>query len=147
MKTGNFGAAFMIRPSFDLCICDLDFAEVLEFPSLIAAIRPFMTAGGTIVSYHFNQTTVELPADSLLSVGLAPQDTVRIYRTGFRAISKYLFATRQYTRLLALPVSIGLDLIATSIMLLSARLKVAQAQKLAAAAEFRRSVVIEVVVT
>jgi hypothetical protein len=147
MKTGNFGAAFMIRPSFDLCICDLDFAEVLEFPSLIAAIRPFMTAGGTIVSYHFNQTTVELPADSLLSVGLAPQDTVRIYRTGSRAISKYLFATRQYTRLLALPVSIGLDLIATSIMLLSARLKVAQAQKLAAAAEFRRSVVIEVVVT
>jgi hypothetical protein len=88
-----------------------------------------------------------LPADSLLSVGLAPQDTVRIYRTGSRAISKYLFATRQYTRLLALPVSIGLDLIATSLMFLSARLKVAQAQKLAAAAEFRRSVVIEVVVT
>ena len=82
MMTGNFAKAFKMPPKFDLCVCDLNLAELLEFPLVVAAIRPFMADRGIIIGFHMKENMAASPSDLVLTIGLFTDDFVRIQRTG-----------------------------------------------------------------
>jgi hypothetical protein len=159
MRTGHFRKAFATAPKFDLCICDLNFAELLEFPSLVAEIRPFMVTRGTIVAYHFNENSALLPPDSALVVGLIPKEANHIYRTGSRTIafllnglrhSKRLYHIRKYDKLfvflMRFALRVTVDSVATAVVLFATGFKFLVGHKQVPAADLRRSAVIKILV-
>src|ERR1700730_2780098 len=82
MTTGNFGKAFEESPRFDICICDLNLAELLEFPLVVAAVRPFMADRGIIVGFHLRQAFLAFPSDLALTTKWFSEEVIRVYRSG-----------------------------------------------------------------
>jgi hypothetical protein len=152
MRTGHFGKAFAVAPKFNLCIADLDFSELVEFPSLVAEIRPFMATGGTILGYHLNQNSALLPSDSELGTEQNPQDPNHIYRTGSQTIArlfyrvrycKHLYKSRKYTRLFLFLIKTPLAEVRRHFL---AGLKFLGEDEQLAARRLRKSIVIEITV-
>ena len=157
MRTGHFGKAFAVAPKFNICICDLDFGELLEFPSLLAEIRPFMAIGGTIVAYHFNKDSAVLPADSELAAEPSPKQIIHIYRTGSQTIARLLntlrwckrfYDSREFDKLfffvIRMAVSEVRSLAGSFVRYLTA-LKFFEGHKQLAAHILRKNIVIEIV--
>jgi hypothetical protein len=155
MMTGNFAKAFETPPKFDVCIWDLDFAELLEFPALVPAVRPFMAARGIIIGYHLNQTLSVLPSGLVPTAGLGAEDVARIHYTGswmsarvlasLRNIA-YVFASRQYHKLPALILkSAAVLAVATPIVLLTRGTEARPTRRPIAATNPGDSIVIEIV--
>jgi hypothetical protein len=82
MMTGNFAKAFETPPIFDICVCDLRFGELEEFPQLVAAVQPFMAEKGVIAGFHLNQSFLALRPDHVLPADFFTQDIVRIHQVG-----------------------------------------------------------------
>jgi len=150
MSTGNFAKAFATAPTFDLCICDLDYAELLELSSLVAVITPFMTARGTILAYHCNQVLAELPPDAALVTGVRRPGTVHIYRTGFWPATflvpflrraEYLYDTRKYLELSRSLLKVAIRIVVATPIILLRQFLVPQRSPL----HLRKSIVIQIV--
>jgi hypothetical protein len=82
MMTGNFAKAFETPPIFDICVCDLHFGELVEFPQLVAAVQCFMAEKGVIAGFHLNQSFLALLPDLVLPAEFFTQDVVRIHQVG-----------------------------------------------------------------
>jgi hypothetical protein len=156
MRTGNFAKTFANVPRFDLCVCDLDLTDLLEFSSTVAAIRPFMSAQARIVGYHFNLLATELPTDSALRIGLPGEDAIRIYRTGSEAAAllmrslmraKHLHQAGKYVALVVSLMRSALRIGLHPVILLARRWKIGRGEKTPFRPDLRKSVIIEIVVT
>jgi hypothetical protein len=64
MKMGSLGGTFVEPPQFDICICDLDFGDLLQFSEIDEAVRRFMRPGGTIIAFYLNLDVAVLPITS-----------------------------------------------------------------------------------
>jgi hypothetical protein len=156
MRTGNFAKAFANVPRFDLCVCDLDSTDLLEFSSTVAVIRPFMAGQARIVGYHFNFGATELPADSALRIGLPGKDAIRIYRTGSEAAALLMRSLmrandlHQAGKYVALVVSLmrsALRIGLHPVILLMRRWNIGRGETTPFHPDLRKSIIIEIVVT
>jgi hypothetical protein len=101
LKTGNLAKAFDRLPKWDLCICNLELAELAEVSTILTAVRPVMSNGGTIVGFYLNYDATPVTMDwaSIDSVSRL-SDTYRVYFAGSvgsaRAIRKYRDAMNLY---------------------------------------------------
>jgi hypothetical protein len=82
INSGNFTKALVHPPKFGLCICDLDFSELVQFSEILQFVRPLMSEHGTIVGFHFNQNLMRVLPDSVLPQGRRDRDTVRMFCAG-----------------------------------------------------------------
>jgi hypothetical protein len=82
MMTGNFAKTFETPPVFDICMCDLHFGELTEFPQLVALVRPFIAERGVIAGFHLNQSFLALGPDHVLPAELFSRDILRIHQVG-----------------------------------------------------------------
>jgi hypothetical protein len=95
MKTGSLGGTFIEPPQFDICICDLDFGDLLQFSEIYQAVRRFMRPGGTIIAFHLNLDVASLPIDrNELSDIFASIPHARIFYAGSDSSAKLLRAFR-----------------------------------------------------
>src|SRR5262249_40799067 len=68
---------------WDLCICNLELAELAEASTILAAIRPVILNGGTIIAFYLNHEGSPLTMDWPLIDSLSRlRDTCRIYFAG-----------------------------------------------------------------
>jgi hypothetical protein len=150
MMTGNFSRAFETAPTFELCVCDLDFSEILEFSSIIAAIKPFIMHQGRILAYHFNQDGARLPPDFTFKDTLLPKESIRVHRSGSEVAAllirslrraKNLHAAERYGELMMSLVKSAVRIGGHPIVLLARRWKLARG-----AVDLCRSVIVEIVV-
>ena len=65
LTSGNFPKAFDQPPQFDLCICELDWAEAMRFDEIVACARPFVREGGTILGFCLNAGQRPVPPQQL----------------------------------------------------------------------------------
>jgi hypothetical protein len=160
MMTGNFAKAFNAPPQFDLCVCDLNLAELLEFPLVVAAIRPFIVDRGIIIGFHLKENMAASPSDVVLTNGLFTDDFVRIHRTGswrilllrsFRRFSnlcerlKYAWMGKKTSKLL-LHVSVRMGTIALSVPIVLVASVIAFLRRPVVMSEAIGSIVVEVLV-
>jgi hypothetical protein len=61
LMTAGTGGAFVQPPQFDICICDLEFADLIRFSEIHDAAKRFMRPGGTIIGFHLNADGAPLP--------------------------------------------------------------------------------------
>jgi hypothetical protein len=94
MMTGNVAKAFETSPTFDICVCDLYFGELKEFPQLVAAVQPFMAEKGAIAGFHLNQSLLELRPDQMLPAEFLARYVVRIHQVGSRTSTVMLRVMR-----------------------------------------------------
>jgi hypothetical protein len=99
VMTGNLEKAFDTPPVFDLCVCDLNFAELVELPRLVAMIRPFMADRGVISSFHLKEDLVELPPDREFAAEFPAEDVVRIHHVGSWRVAVMLRILRRLRNL------------------------------------------------
>jgi hypothetical protein len=160
MMTGNFAKAFKTPPKFDLCICDLNLAELLEFPLVVAAIRPFMDDRGIIIGFHLKENMAASPSDLVLTIGLFADDRVRIKRTGswrilllrsFRSFRnlcgrfKYAWMRKQTSKLL-IDLLVRMGMIALSVPIALVAVVIAFLRRPVVISDATGSIVIEILV-
>ena len=63
MTSGTGGAVG--PPQFDICLCDLEFADLVRLPIIYGAAGPFMRPGGTIIAFYMNPDGAPLPLNEL----------------------------------------------------------------------------------
>jgi hypothetical protein len=63
LKAGNLAKTFERLPKWDLCICNLELAELAEFSTIVTAIRPVMLNGGTIIGFYPNYGATPITMD------------------------------------------------------------------------------------
>ncbi len=78
---------------FDLCLMDLDFADVLRLPRMYRSIRPRMKRGGRVVACFINSMALKLEAKDLMLIKtiFPATDSSRISFSGSKLSA---FATR-----------------------------------------------------
>jgi hypothetical protein len=90
MKTGNLAKAFDRSTRFDLCICNLEFADLAEFSAIVATVRPLMLGGGTIIGFYLNYGATFITVGDVL---MNSTEVSRFYFSGShssaRAIKKF----------------------------------------------------------
>jgi hypothetical protein len=95
MKMGSLGGTFIEPPRFDICICDLDFGDFLQFSELYQAVRRFMRPGGTIIAFYLNLDLASWPIDrNELSDLFASIPHARIFYAGSDSSARLLRAFR-----------------------------------------------------
>ncbi len=104
MRTGNFAKAFSSRPEFDIVVCDLTRAELLEFAQIYAAVRPFVRDGGKIIAFYYRAELTPLPEGALV-LGDVPieLDERREYYAGTTASARVLKRYQNMFRGIGLP--------------------------------------------
>src|SRR5262249_17386261 len=99
LTTGNIGGTFAQPPQFDICLCDLEFADLARFSEIQAAAQRFMRPGGTIIGFLMNADAIPLPINEL-ATGLSNIPRARVYYTGSnRSVS----SLRAYRSALSVP--------------------------------------------
>jgi hypothetical protein len=99
LTTGNIGAAIAQPPQFDICLCDLEFADLARFSEIQAAAQRFMRPGGTIIGFFMNADAIPLPINEL-ATDLSNIPRAHIYYTGSnRSVS----SLRAYRSALSVP--------------------------------------------
>ncbi|MBS0534439.1 MAG: hypothetical protein JSR72_10315 [Proteobacteria bacterium] len=77
-------------PQFDVCVCDLTFEEICQFPDIYRGLRRFARPGATVIAFHFNNGDDTLPTSNFdFSRGL-PSLATRIYAVGNRSMQRHL---------------------------------------------------------
>jgi hypothetical protein len=69
-------------PQFDVCVCDLSFDEISQFPELYQGLRRFVRSGGTIIAFHLNNNGLSLPTDGLDFQRGLPKASTQIFGVG-----------------------------------------------------------------
>jgi hypothetical protein len=104
LRTGNLAKAVDRWPKWDLCICNLELADLAEASAIVTAIRPVMSNGSTIIGFYLNYQcydSLPLPMDraSIDSI-FRLKDTTRVYFAGSigssRVIRKFRDAVNSY---------------------------------------------------
>jgi hypothetical protein len=103
LKSGNLGKALDRGPYWDLCICNLEFAELIEFSTILSVVRPLMSKGGTIIGFYLNYDAAAIKVDGASIDGISQlSDKPRFYFAGtpasVRAIRKFRAASNSYQR-------------------------------------------------
>jgi hypothetical protein len=99
LTTGNIGGTFAQPPQFDICLCDLEFADLARFSEIQAAAQRFMRPGGTIIGFLMNADAIPLPINEL-ATGLSNIPRARVCYTGSnRSVS----SLRAYRSALSVP--------------------------------------------
>jgi hypothetical protein len=93
LMTGGIGGAFAQPPQFDICICDLEFADLARFSEIHHAAKRFMRPGGTIIGFHMNADGAPLPFNELAK-NLSNVERARIYYAGSGRSANLLRAHR-----------------------------------------------------
>jgi hypothetical protein len=101
LKTGNLAIAFDRSPQFDLCICNLEFAELAEFSTIVSAVRPLMVNGGTIIGFYLNYNATSIIVDNILMNSMSHlREVAQFYFSGSPSsvlvIRKFQDAARSY---------------------------------------------------
>ena len=101
LKTGNLAKALDRAPNWNLCICDLEFADLAEFSAVVNAVRPVMLNGGSIIGFYLNYQATSLAVDGVLTNSISrPKEVSRIYFSGspssMRVIRKFRDIARSY---------------------------------------------------
>ena len=96
LKTGNLAKAFDRLPKWDLCVCNLELAELAEVSTILTAIRPVMSNGGTIIGFYLNYdaTPVTMDGASIDSMSRL-RDTRRFYFAGSAGSARVIRKHRQ----------------------------------------------------
>jgi len=121
LMTGNMAGTFAQPPQFDICLCDLEFADLARFSEIQAAAQRFMRPGGTIIGFFMNADAVQLPV-SELAKDLSNIPRARIYYTGsnrsansLRAYRSTLSVPRRSRAILLAAILIRLGLLAPKV--------------------------------
>lgn len=101
VKSGNFARAFDHPREFDLCICELEVAELSELSEIFGTVRPFVRSGGKMVAFHLNAAMERSSVDSVVSAGLSGfGDKAHVYYAGSaasaRIVRDFLAAAANY---------------------------------------------------
>jgi hypothetical protein len=109
LKTGNLAKAFDHRArNCNLCICDLEFADLIEFSDVVAAVRPVMLNGGAIIGFYLNYDATSVAVDGVSNSISRLKEVPRFYFSGspssvrvireFRDIARSYRAARSFVR-------------------------------------------------
>jgi len=93
LMTGNIGGTFAQPPQFDICLCDLEFADLARFSEIHHAAKRFMRPGGTIIGFQMNADGAPLPINELAK-NLSNVERARIYYAGSDRSANLLRAHR-----------------------------------------------------
>jgi hypothetical protein len=93
LTTGNIGGTLAQPPQFDICLCDLEFADLTRFSEIHDAAQRFMRPGGTIIGFYMNADAIPLPI-SELAESLSNIPRARIYYAGSDRSANLLRAHR-----------------------------------------------------
>jgi hypothetical protein len=101
LKTGNLAKACDRLPKWDLCICNLEPAELAEVSTILTAIKPVMSNGGTIIGFYLNNDAAPIPMDGAWIDSMSQlRDRRRFYFAGSigsaRVVRKYRDAANSY---------------------------------------------------
>jgi hypothetical protein len=97
LMTGGAGGGFATK--FDICLCDLEFADLARFSEIQDAARRFMRPGATIIGFLMNPDAVPLPIDELAK-NLSNIPGARVYYAGSTRSANLL---RSYRSVLSSP--------------------------------------------
>jgi hypothetical protein len=101
--------AFDRARNWNLCICDLKFADLIEFSDVVAAVRPVMLNGGAIIGFYLNYDATSVAVDGVLTNSISRlKEVPRFYFSGspssvrvireFRDIARSYLAARSFVR-------------------------------------------------
>jgi hypothetical protein len=65
LMTSGTGGIIGQPPQFDICFCDLEFADFAQLSVIHGAARPFMRPGATIIAFYMNPDGAPLPLNEL----------------------------------------------------------------------------------
>ena len=89
------GGTFAQPPQFDICLCDLEFADFARFSEIYAASLRFMRHGGTIIGFYLNADGAPLPIhQNEIGKDLQHIPPARVYYAGSLRSAKLLRAFR-----------------------------------------------------
>jgi hypothetical protein len=95
LMTNGTGGTFAQPPQFDVCLCDLEFADFARFSEIYAASLRFMRPGGTIIGFHLNADGAPLPIhQNEIGKDLQHIPQARVYYAGSPRTAKLLRAFR-----------------------------------------------------
>jgi hypothetical protein len=95
LMTNGTGGTFAQPPQFDICLCDLEFADFARFSEIYAASLRFMRHGGTIIGFHLNADGAPLPIQqNEIARDLHHIPPARVYYAGSPRSAKLLRAFR-----------------------------------------------------
>jgi carbohydrate esterase-like sialic acid-specific acetylesterase len=95
LMTSGTGGTFAQPPQFDICLCDLEFADFARFSEIYAASLPFMRHGGTIIGFYLNADGAPLPIhQNEIGKDLQHISPARVYYAGSPRSAKLLRAFR-----------------------------------------------------
>ena len=95
LMTNGTGGAFAQPPQFDICLCDLEFADFARFSEIYAASLRFVRHGGTIIGFHLNADGAPLPIhQNEIGIDLQHVPPARVYYAGSPRSAKLLRALR-----------------------------------------------------
>jgi hypothetical protein len=101
LKSGNLEKALDRAHNWDLCICNLEFAELTEFSTILNIVKPLMSRGGTIICFYLNYDATGITVDGAFINSMSRlSDIPRFYFAGtpasVRAIRKFRAANNLY---------------------------------------------------
>jgi hypothetical protein len=106
LMTGAAGGTIGQPPQFDVCLCDLEFADFARFSEIYAASLRFMRHGGTIIGFHLNADGAPLPIHQReIAKDLQHIPQVRVYYAGSPRSAKLL---REFRSTLSIPRSFNI---------------------------------------
>jgi hypothetical protein len=121
LMTGNIAGTFAQPPLFDICVCDLEFADLVRLPEIRRVAQRFMRPGGTIIGFHMNADAAPLPINELAK-DLSNIPGARIYYAGsnrsanlLRAYRSALSVPRRSRVILLAAIAIRLGLLAPKV--------------------------------
>jgi Carbohydrate esterase, sialic acid-specific acetylesterase len=95
LLTNGTGGTFAQPPQFDICICDIEFADFARFSEIYAASLRFMRHGGTIIGFYLNADGSPLPIhQNEIGKDLQHIPPARVYYAGSLRSAKLLRAFR-----------------------------------------------------
>jgi hypothetical protein len=101
LMTNGSGGTFAQPPQFDICLCDLEFADFARFSEIYAASLRFMRHGGTIIGFHLNADGAPLPIhQNEIGKDLQQIPPARVYYAGSPRSAKLL---RTFRSTLSIP--------------------------------------------
>jgi hypothetical protein len=121
LMTSGTGGIIGQPPQFDICFCDLEFADFAQLSVIHGAARPFMRPGATIIAFYMNPDGAPLPLNELAK-DLRNIPGARIYYSGsirsanlLRAFRSTLSAPRGSRAMLLARIAIRLGLLAPQV--------------------------------
>jgi hypothetical protein len=93
LRTGNLLFGFEQPPKFDLCICNLDSADLADFPEICKLVQPAISPKATIVGFYLHSDGERLPLHNVVAARGLVSGPLRTYYAGSpqaaRALSRF----------------------------------------------------------